>query len=185
MVLASAQTLEAFMLNHPDQLWEVHRGQLREKPAMSESHNRVLRRLARARELNVQLDPDRYEVAMNMGRVRWGDDTYYIPDVYVIPIEPGTTIRDQAYRLEVFDRPLPFVAEGWSPSTGNYDVDGKLPRYKDRGDREIWRLHPFDLMVSAWQRQPDGSYDEVVLRSEKVQLIALPGVMIDLDLIFA
>ncbi|MEP6871059.1 MAG: hypothetical protein ABI939_04320 [Anaerolineaceae bacterium] len=33
--------------------------------------------------------------------------------------------------------PLPFVAEVWLPSTGEYDVDEKFPQYQRRGDLEI------------------------------------------------
>jgi Uma2 family endonuclease len=182
-MLVRDRSLEEIMLTQPDRQWEVHRGRLREKPSMSISHNRVLRRLGR--ELTLQLDPDRFEVSMNLGRVRRSDETYYIPDLYVIPIEPGATIRDQPYGLEVFDRPLPFVAEIWSPSTGDYDVDEKLPEYMARGDLEIWRIHPFEFTLTAWRRQPDGSYVETVYRSGKIEPLALPGVVIDLDLLLA
>ena len=183
MAVATAQTLEAFMLDHPDQLWEVHHGQLREKPEMSESHNIVIRRLTR--QLIVQLDPDRYEVCMNIGRVKRSEETYYIPDVYVVPLAGPVTIRNRPYRLEVFDQPLPLVAEGWSPSTGDYDVEENLPEYMARGDQEIWRLHPFEYTLTAWRRQPNGLYTETVFRDGIVEPIALPGVAIDLDRLFA
>lgn len=32
-----------------------------------------------------------------------------------------------SYELEVYDTPLPLVVEVWSPSTGSYDVDAKVP----------------------------------------------------------
>jgi Uma2 family endonuclease len=44
--------------------------------------------------------------------------------------------------LELYVEPLPLVVEVWSPSTGQYDVDEKLPEYQRRGDLEIWRFHP-------------------------------------------
>jgi hypothetical protein len=80
---------------------------------------------------------------------------------------------------------LPFLAEGWSPSTGDYDVDEKLPEYIARGDREIWRPHPSEYSVTAWRRQPTGLYTETVFHTGVVDLFALPGVAIDLDRLFA
>lgn len=182
-MIAPARTFEEIMLQERDRFWEVHRGQLREKPSTSESHNRAIWRLVR--DLSSQLDPDRFEVRVKMGRVRYGTTTYYVPDVYVVPVVGPTTIRNQPYRLEVFDQPLPFVAEGWSPSTGNYDVNEKVPEYKARGDLEIWRLHVFDYALTAWRRQADGTYTESTYHSGTIELIALPGVIINLDDLFA
>jgi hypothetical protein len=50
-----------------------------------------------------------------------------------------------------------------------------------RGDREIWRPHPFARTLKAWRRRPDGGYDEVEFTGGVVELHALAGVMIDLD----
>ena len=86
--------------------------------------------------------------------------------------------------LEVYDAPLPFVAEVWSPSTGDYDVDAKFPEYRARGDLEIWRIHPYDHVVMAWIRGDDGEYDERTYTGGEVRLAALP-VTIDLDLLWA
>src|SRR5207245_1369382 len=88
-------------------------------------------------------------------------------------------------RLEVFTSPLPLVVEVWSPSTGEYDVESKLPEYQARGDLEIWRVHPFDQTLTAWVRQPDGSYSETVHRSGMVRPTAVAGVQIDLDALFS
>jgi Uma2 family endonuclease len=180
---ARARTVEDIMLEESDRIWEVHRGKLREKPSMSESHNRVIWRLVD--QLVPQIDRNRFELRFNMGRVRRTEQTYYVPDLYVIPIRGPVTIRNLPYRLEVFDHPLPLVVEGWSPSTGSYDVNEKLPEYMGRGDREIWRVHPFEFTLTAWRHQPDGNYFETVFRGGKMQPIALPGVIIDLDLLFA
>jgi hypothetical protein len=45
----------------------------------------------------------------------------------VNPLPADVTIRNQPHRLEVFNQPLPLVAEARSPSIGNDDVDEKLP----------------------------------------------------------
>jgi len=85
----------------------------------------------------------------------------------------------------VLDEPLPLVVEVWSPSTGGYDARTKLPEYQRRGNAEIWFIHPYDRTLTAWQRQPDGSYRESLRRGGIVEPIALPGVRIDLDALFA
>ena len=74
--------------------------------------------------------------------------------------------------------------ESWSPSTGTHDMNTKLPLYRERGDAEIWRLHPFDRDVVAWRRQPDGRYTESRVSGGRVTLLALPDVTIDLDKVF-
>ena len=87
--------------------------------------------------------------------------------------------------LEVYETPLPLVVEVWSPSTGQYDVETKLLEYQRRSDAEIWLIHPYDRTLRAWQRQPDGSYREVLHTAGAVRPVALPGVVIDLDTLFA
>jgi Uma2 family endonuclease len=163
--------------------FEVHRGKLREKPSMTFRHGHVSFYLGF--QLGTQLDPSRYEVRVNHGRLRRPGITYYIPDVMVIPTAILGPEIDRPDVLETYDVPLPFVAEVWSPSTGDYDVDEKIPEYKARGDLEIWRLHPFERTLTAWRRQPDGSYEETLYHSGLVQPTTLPGVTIDLDALFS
>jgi Uma2 family endonuclease len=79
-----------------------------------------------------------------------------------------------------FSGPLPLVVEVWSSSTSDYDGDTKLSDYQQRGDLEIWRIHPYERTLTSWQRQPDGSYQETIHRSGSVTPIGLPGVTIDL-----
>jgi Uma2 family endonuclease len=83
--------------------------------------------------------------------------------------------------LAIFSGPLPLVVEIWSSSTGDYDVDAKLPIYQQRGDLEVWRIHPYERTLASWRRQPDGSYQETIYRSGSVTPIGLPGVTIDLN----
>ena len=66
----------------------------------------------------------------------------------------------------------------------DYDVERKLPEYRARGDLEIWRIHPYDRTLTAWRRQPDGSYLESVYRGGIVPVGSVPGVTIDLDALF-
>lgn len=161
--------------------WELHCGQLRRKPGMALEHNRLATRLLI--RVAQQLDENEFDIRLGMGHVRRSSESYYIPDVYVIPME---LVRPQRGRLalEVYEAPLPLVVEVWSPSTGDYDLDSKIPEYQRRGDLEIWRIHPYDRTLTAWRRQPDGSYEEAVYRGGKVQPASLPNVTIDLDALF-
>ena len=177
----SEQTFLQVALDDPNQ-WELHCGQLRRKPAMTFAHNQVADELHF--RLRQQLNPNHFVVRLGMGHVRRSAENYYIPDVFVIPIELTRALRGRRDVLEAYDGPLPLVVEIWSPSTGDYDVDSKLPEYQRRGDLEIWRIHPFDRTLIAWRRRPDGSYAESHYTGGAVQPIALPNVTIDLDTLF-
>lgn len=79
------------------------------------------------------------------------------------------------------EKPLPQVVEVWSRTTAAYDYAVKLQAYRDRGDQEIWYIHPYERTLTAWRRQPDGSYNEEVYRGGIVPVTFLPGVTIDFD----
>ncbi|MCC6793196.1 MAG: Uma2 family endonuclease [Thermomicrobiales bacterium] len=180
--MTATQTTFARMAElDPDGRWEIYDGEVREKPSMSFAHNDVTTWLVVA--LGSQISRQRFVVRGNAGRVRQGGDSYFIPDVYVAD---RSTVRDPYDRaLEVYDAPLLLVVEIWSPSTGTYDINAKLPRYQIRGDAEIWRLHPYDKTLERWIRTDDGRYDRSIVRSGIVRLAALPDVRVDLDALFA
>lgn len=179
----SEQTYTAVVLEDPEGHWELHDGRLLEKPGMSSAHSDIMIDLGV--QLAVQLDRDRFRVRVNSSRVKRMDITYYIPDVMVVPADIPIRNRNDPHVLEIFQGPVPFVAEVWSPSTGAYDVDTKLPEYRQRGDLEIWRIQPYDRTVSVWRRQPDGTYDHFELTGGLIELHALDGVTIDLDLLLS
>jgi len=170
-------------LDDPDTKWELHDGLLVEKPGMSITHLSVVMLLGN--RVAQQLDLGQFLVVINDGRLRRTQRAYFIPDVFVVPVDLLRRLRDaHPMGLGVIDEPLPFVAEAWSPSTGRYDVNVKIPVYKLRGDLEIWRVHPFERTVTAWRRRPDGEYDQMQFTGGKVALHALPSVVIDLDALF-
>lgn len=177
----SQQTYYQIALEDPEGHWELRHGCLRRKPDMTLDHNSLTRELYFT--LRQQLDRSSFDVSVNMGQVRLSAHSYYIPDVYVIPVELQRPLRGQRV-LEAYDSPLPLVIEVWSPSTGEYDVETKLREYQQRGDLEIWRVHPYDRTVTAWIRQPDGSYHETLYSGGTVRPTALPGVVVDLDMLF-
>ncbi|MGI8927274.1 MAG: Uma2 family endonuclease [Tepidiformaceae bacterium] len=177
----SEATYVQVALEDPEGRWELHCGELRRKPGMSQPHN-TLQTWLSFHLMNV-LPADQYQVAM-AARARRDEAHYYIPDVMVIPIDAWRRFRC-SYDLENYQDPLPLVVEVWSRSTGEYDVDEKLPEYQRRGDHEIWRPHPFDRTLTRWVRQQDGSYAESLLAGGTVALAAIPAASIDLDRLFA
>jgi Uma2 family endonuclease len=177
----SERTFLELALQEPNQ-WELYCGEPRRKPPMTLEHNDVGFELAF--RLRLQLDRSQYHVRHESGHVRRTAENYYIPDVMVIPTELTVPLRGQPNMLEAYDAPLPLVVEVWSPSTGAYDADSKLPEYQRRGDLEIWRIHPFDRTLTAWRRQSDGSYIESHFTGGAVQPVALSNVTIDLDTLF-
>ncbi len=180
----SEKTYRRIALEDPNGHWELHCGVLRQKPDMSVEHNHITSRLFL--RLGTQLDEREFTVRSNLGQVRNTATSYYVPDVFVIPTTLVEAERQRGpNRLEVYDAPLPLVVEVWSPSTGVYDVDTKIPEYQRRGDAEIWRVHPFEKTIVVWRRQQDGTYAETGYTEGTVQPASLPGVSIDLERLFS
>lgn len=175
------RTYEEIALEDPKRKWELHRGELREKPPMSWEHDDAAFLLGH--RLQSQLDRRDYRVRIS-GRVRRETETYFMPDVLVVPTEYGDEFRGQPGKPAIFARELPLVVEVWSASIGGFDLATKLPVYQARGDKEIWYLHVYERTLTAWRRQPDGNYTETVFHGGRVQPVALPNVTIDLDELF-
>ncbi|MGH2618083.1 MAG: Uma2 family endonuclease [Thermomicrobiales bacterium] len=171
-----------FALGDKSGQWELVRGQLREKPGMSVDHGGVMDNLLAF--LYGQLDRSEYRIRTTHARLRRSSDTYYVPDVAVIPTATVQALLERPHSLDAYPDPLPLVVEIWSPSTGRYDIREKLPDYQARGDLEIWYIHPYERTLTAWRRQADGAYTETVYRSGTVYAESLPGVAIDLDTLF-
>ena len=178
----SGETYERLALAELDRKWELRDGVLREKPGMTAAHNWLEVKLGHM--LMSQLDWSVFQVRVDAGRVSRPEATYFIPDVFVVPIAYVTPLLEQQDVLEVFEQPLPLVVEVWSRSTGDYDVEEKLTVYQQRGDLEIWRIHPYERTLTASRRQPDGSYEQSVYRDGIISPTALPGVEIDLAALF-
>lgn len=179
----SEATYERVAFEDPSGQWELVCGRLRSKPGTTTEHGFAIRDLARF--LMLQLDPALYTVSSGTARLRIASGTFYIPDLCVLPREfERRKLREMPARLEIYEEPMPLVVEVWSPSTGDYDVEEKLREYQRRADLEIWRIHPCERTLTAWRLQPDGQYDERLLRDGHVQPVALPAVDIDLSLLF-
>jgi Uma2 family endonuclease len=175
----SEQAYRELALKESDRLWELWDGVLVKKPLMSMKHDDVAFHVGYL--LQSQLDRSVYRVNVNGGKTRRSARNYYIPDVVVIPAAFVLPFEDDPRAFNAFADPLPLVVEVWSPSTGAYDVETKLQGYRERGDAEIWFIHPYERTLTAWRRQPDGSYAEATYRGGVVPVTSLPGVVIDLD----
>ena len=182
-VEVSEEEYRRFVLGDPRGLWELVEGRLREKPPMSVEHGDLMSNLGR--QLLVQLEPSEFQVRFNHARLRRSPSNYVVPDLVVLPMTAVRALREQAGSLDAYSDPLPLVLEIWSPSTGDYDVDDKLPAYQRRGDDEIWRLHPYERTLHASVRRASGGYDETLYTGGTVRPAALPGVVIDLDTLVA
>lgn len=176
------EEFEAFLLSGIEGQWELYDGVLVEKPPMSWEHQNVAFELGH--QLRLQLPKQRFRIQIE-SHVRRPEATVLQPDVMVIPENYGDAFRERPGKLVIIDRPLPFVAEVWSVSTGDYDVKAKLPIYMQRGDAEIWLIHPYEKTVTSWRRQPDGTYLASEHVAGVVELAALPGVVIDVADLFA
>lgn len=180
----SEKTYERVALEDPDGLWELVCGRLREKKGMTTEHGYAIQELGY--QLSVQLDLRQFSVRTDPVRLRAPSGSHHIPDLCVMP---RASLRraltgDRRERLEVFFDAVPFVVEVWSRSTGGYDRRTKLADYRARGDEVIWLIHPRRRTVTAWRRQPDGSYAETVYTSGSVPVGSLPNVTVELDPLF-
>jgi len=182
MVL-TAETYRRIVAEDPNGTWELVDGRLREKPGMSFQHHDVCAYLSH--DLIRQIDRAQFRVHIGGTRLERNERNYFVPDIAVIPaalFEP--LMKGRPYALDFFGEPLPLVVEVWSPSTGSYDVDEKIPQYKARGDKEIWRIHPYEQTLTIWRRRPDGTYVESFHKNETVSPAFLPDVAIDLGGLF-
>jgi len=175
----SEQEYRELALTDTDHLWELWDAVPREKPLMSMKHDGVSFFLGYL--LQSQLDRQEYWVNVNGGKTRLSPRNYSIPDVVVIPTAYIRPFEDDPRSLNAFAQPLPLVVEVWSRTTGAYDFATKLQGYRERGDMEIWFIHPYERTLTAWRKRRDGTYAEELYRGGRIQVVALPGVAIDLD----
>ncbi len=177
----SVATYERVALEDREGNWELVCGQLRRKPGMTMRHNTVSRLMYNT--LYDQLPRDTFDIAANSARLRLPDGSHYVPDLVVIPLaaKEGSW---ESVGLEAYAPPVPFVVEIWSPSTGDYDIESKVPGYKARGDAEIWFVDLRDQTVTRHREQPDGGYATDRLRRGRIRLTSLPVAIIDMDAIF-
>lgn len=162
---------------------ELWNGEPREKPAMSIEQEGVAFFLGCL--LQRQLDRTKCWISVNGGKACITGSTYFIPDVMVVQGELALPHRSDLRALAAWSEPLLLAVEVWSRSTGSNDVDHMLQAYRERRDREIRCIHPYDGPLTAWRLQPDGGYDQAFHAGGVVPCLSLPDVTIDPDELLA
>ena len=79
-------------------------------------------------------------------------------------------------------------ASAWLAANFPVSLRGKQPAEgpeERTGDREIWRIHPYEHSLVAWRLQDDASYTETAHQSGVVPVLSLPGVSIRLESLFS
>jgi Uma2 family endonuclease len=175
------QTFEQLALEEPAEKWELFDGRVRKKPPVTMEHYDLAFELAFM--IRSQISHDEFHVRCDQGRLLT-PRSYLVPDVFVVPVASTLRFRGLDAVVEAYSEPMPFVAEVWSRSTGDYDVAGKLAEYQSRGDAEIWLIHPYQRQVTAYRRTPSGEYASAALTGN-ASLSAVPNVDIDIDRLFA
>jgi Uma2 family endonuclease len=183
MVMSEQEYLD-LVLREPNAGWELIDGCPRREQDVTTEHGDVMHTLYDL--LIAQLYGQPYVVRMNWARARRSERRFFLPDVCVIPTDVARGARQTRGRVEYYDAPLALVVEVWSRSTGDFDLAVKLPTYQERGDREIWFVHPYERWLRAWRRQPDGRYVETRYDGDVVvEPAALAGVRVELARLFA
>lgn len=183
----TAETYERVAQEDPEGRWELVCGQLRSKGAMTTEHGWAT--VALDRQLQRQVDEAQFSVQSNNARLRVSNGNFFVPDVCVVPLEMVRRLLERPGTFEVYNEPVPFVAEVWSPSTGEYDEQTKLREYQLRGDREIWLIHPYERAVRVYLHAADAEsgqhrYRETRVSGGSVELSALASVFIDVARLF-
>lgn len=173
------QEYREFALTDEGHLYELWDGVPVEKPGLSFDHDVVAFFLGHL--LQLQLDRHDYVVNVNGGKARRSERYFFIPDVVVIATAYGQYLRGNPRGFNAHADPLPLVVEIWSRTTAAYDYAVKLQAYRERGDLEIWYIHPYERTLTTWRKQPDGSYVEELYQGGLVSVASLPGVTIDFD----
>jgi Uma2 family endonuclease len=183
-MLLTDDVYERLALDERHRHWELHDGRLVEKPGLTAWHAEIIDRLYA--QLRPQLPLDDYAVRVEAARLRRGTGSYFEADLTVVPRRfVRQQMQERPAQLEVYSQPVPLVVEVRSPSTSRYDVNTKIPEYQRRGDLEIWRIQHRGTRLTAWRREPDGSYSEASANGGILTPIAFPGVTIDLDALFS
>ena len=175
----SEQEYRELAFNDYQTKWELWDGVLVEKPSMSVMHDDFASYLGFL--LQSQLDRSAFRIHVQGARLRYTARNYFIPDVAVIPASLVLPRLGDPTAFNDYVDPLPLVVEIWSRTTGDYDFTAKLPVYRQRGDRDIMYIQPYEPTLMAWRCQPDGTYAEELYRGGIVPVASLPGVSIDLD----
>ena len=129
-----------FALGDPQGHWELHRGQLREKPGMSAAHDNVIDRLQR--RLYMQLSEHEYRLRSNNARLRVPRRRTTFQTWRSFQLSSCSRCSKVPTRLMRTATRCRWLSKSGLPQPATTTSKGKLPDYQQRGDREIWFIHP-------------------------------------------
>lgn len=90
------------------------------------------------------------------GRVRVSERNDVIPDVAGVPAAFTAPFEHDPRALNALAEPLPLVVDGWPRTPARFANAVEPQTYRERGDEEIWSIHPYERTLTAWRRQPEG-----------------------------
>jgi hypothetical protein len=169
-------------LEETDDTWELIDGWFRPKPGGTVHRNHVTTCFGFG--LMMQLDEAAFRARINSGLLRCFARGSFVPDHFNIPDAPVRPLLGWPDDPEVYDAPMPRVAEVCEPPTDADAASRELRGYRLRGDREIWWLTP---ATGRCRLAPpaDGGYVQADFSGGVVHPIAPPHVAIDLDALVA
>lgn len=176
------ETYRLVTLEDPESNWQLICRRLKRKPERTEMHRRIIADLQTRLQTSLTRGADVYVDGLYLLA---GSEHRLIPDVAVLSADILGKGGEPIGGKPAIEEPVALVVELWSPEIDGHDFDTKIWQYQARGDREIWSIHPLERTLTACLRHADGSYTEEVFRSGIVRPVALPGVNIDLDELFA
>lgn len=158
---------------------------IREPPAPSPSHQEIVVELSRqvanalqGKSCRVYTAP--FDVRLPKSNEKDDDvDTVVQPDLLIVSDRQKVDGRGMRGAPD-------WIVEVLSPSTSSHDRVVKLPVYERAGVREVWLIHPIDHTVAIY-RLEKGRYGRAIILElqGKTQLMAVPGVTVDWDLVLA
>lgn len=181
-MVISSKTDRRIVAEDPNGAWEPVDGRRREKPAMTLWHNDARALLGHA--LMRSLDSSRFRVHCGGARLELIERNYFVPDLVVIPAESSMPLRAQVFASNFYASPLSLLVEIWPPPTDAWCVDEKIPLYKARGDKEIWRMRPYERTLTIGRRQPGETCSESFHKNGAFHPAFHPNVAIDLGRLF-
>ena len=158
---------------------------VREPPAPSRSHQKVIVELCKQLAIALENRPCEVDVApfdVRLPKSAEEDDqidTVVQPDVFIVSDAQKIDVRGVCGAPD-------WVAEILSPSTARYDQTVKLAAYERAGVREVWLVHPIDRTLAIY-RLEKGSYGRATVLELQGQtaLTAVGDVIVDWDKVLA
>ena len=174
-------TYEDYLRLTDDKRCELINGRLKEMPAPTPLHQRILKRLLNILTGFAELKENRGEILPSPIDVVLGDRYVLQPDIVFISKERLGIIGEKAIM-----GPPDLVVEIISPATVRRDTVVKKGIYEKFGVREYWIVYPEERAVEVWVLDDKGKYElfSVAEGEGKVKSKVLDGLEVELKEVF-